>query len=73
VLAAAKYWSWRQLDIGGDLKPNTPALFLRRPGSINDVSVVLLSGVESRRACVDIQKEFTHQTRLGGFVRRVKR
>ena len=58
-----------------DLQPNKDrgALFLRRPGSIKDVSVVFLSRVDSRRACVDIQKKFAHQTRFWGHVSCIKR
>ena len=61
--------------LGGDLQPNTDrgALFLRRPFSIKDVSVVLLSRVDSRRACVDIQKEFANQTLFGCHIGCIKR
>jgi hypothetical protein len=40
---------------------------------LKDISVVLLSRVDSRRTCVDIQKEFAHQTLFGGCVGCIKR
>ena len=64
-----------RLEDIGDLQSNTDrgALFLRRPGTIKDISVVLVSRVDSRRTCVDIQKEFAHQTLFGGCVGCIKR
>jgi hypothetical protein len=73
----------RDPDIGPGASPTSAAIYNRTqtagpyscvgPGTIKDVSVVLLSRVDCRRACVDIQKEFAHQTLFGDYVACIKR